>query len=89
MWGLERDPRATLQVEDGERYDELRGVMIEARAEIHSDAEVVTGLGVELFRRYTGVAEGEVIEGVRRSAGKRVAMQFVGQRTASWDHRRL
>ena len=28
---LERDPRATLQVEAGETYDQLRGVMIEAR----------------------------------------------------------
>ena len=25
---LERDPRATLQVEAGERYEELRGVML-------------------------------------------------------------
>ncbi len=32
---LERDPRATLQVEAGERYEELRGAMFEADVTIH------------------------------------------------------
>ncbi|HWF36675.1 MAG TPA: pyridoxamine 5'-phosphate oxidase family protein [Solirubrobacteraceae bacterium] len=39
---LERDPRATLQVEDGEEYAELRGVMVEAHTEILGDLEVIT-----------------------------------------------
>jgi len=86
---LERDPRATLQVEDGERYDELRGVMIEAHTEIHRGLEPVTELGVELLRRYTGAGEGELLDGVRQQAGKRVALRFVTYRTASWDHRKL
>jgi PPOX class probable F420-dependent enzyme len=86
---LERDARATLQVEDGASYEELRGVMIEARTEIHRDSELVTELGVELFRRYTGASRDELLEVVRRQAGKRVAMQFIGERTASWDHRKL
>src|ERR1700722_11771056 len=38
---LERDPRATLQVEDGEEYEHLRGVMLEARTEIHRDVNLV------------------------------------------------
>ena len=86
---LERDPRVTLQIEDGERYDELRGVMIEARTEIGRDAELVTELGVELFRRYTGASGDELLDMVTRQASKRVAMRFVAQRTASWDHRKL
>ena len=36
---LERDPRATLLVETGHEYGELRGVEIEAEAEIHRDLE--------------------------------------------------
>ena len=32
---LERDPRATVLVETGHEYGELRGAMIEAEAEIH------------------------------------------------------
>src|ERR1700745_2712528 len=38
---LERDPRATLQIEDGEQYQELRGVMIEAGTVIHRDVKEV------------------------------------------------
>src|SRR3990172_372878 len=38
---LERAPRATLLIETGYEYAELRGVMIEAEAEIHSDPETV------------------------------------------------
>ena len=34
---LERDPRATVLIETGHEYGELRGAMIEAEAEIHRD----------------------------------------------------
>ena len=51
---LERDPRATLQVEEGEQYHELRGVMIEAETVIHRETELVAGLGAELLARYGG-----------------------------------
>src|SRR4051794_41829033 len=36
---LERDPRATLQVEAGERYEELRGARFGAGVTIHRDPE--------------------------------------------------
>jgi len=86
---LERDPRATLQVEDGEQYHELRGIMIEASTAVHRDLELVTEFGVELLRRYSGAAGEELLEAVRAQASKRVALQFVPERTATWDHRKL
>ena len=87
---LERDPRATLQVESGESYDQLRGVMIEAETVLHSELEVVSSVGAELMARYAGGAVTPEIEaGVAAQAPKRVAMRFVAQRTASWDHRKL
>jgi PPOX class probable F420-dependent enzyme len=86
---LERDPRATLQLEDGERYEELRGVMVEAHTEIHPEIELVTEIGTALLGRYTGAAGRELRAGVRRQAAKRVAIQFIARRTASWDHRKL
>jgi PPOX class probable F420-dependent enzyme len=86
---LERDERATLQLEDGDRYQELRGVMIEARAVIHRDPEEVAGFGAELFARYGGVGSAELTDAVRAQAAKRVALQFVPHRVASWDHRKL
>jgi hypothetical protein len=87
---LERDARATLQIEDGHEYDQLRGLMIEAHATIHRETELVAGVGAELFGRYGSSAGGpEFMDIVRAQAAKRVALQFAGHRTASWDHRKL
>jgi general stress protein 26 len=86
---LERDARATLQVEAGEAYQELRGVMFECDTVIHRDTPVVQAFGEELFQRYTGGAGGSVSEMVAAQAPKRVALQFVERRRATWDHRKL
>jgi len=87
---LDRDPRATLQVETGESYDQLRGVMIEADAHIHRDPDAVAELGLALTERYSGgPPAAEAAEAIRRQAAKRVALQFTPRHTASWDHRKL
>lgn len=87
---LERDSRATLQIEDGEAYQELRGVMVQAMTVIHREVEAVAQTGAEIFRRYTADSLGEgFLEAVRAQAAKRVALQFVPERVASWDHRKL
>jgi Pyridoxamine 5'-phosphate oxidase len=90
---LERDPRATLQVEAGEQYDQLRGVMLETEVTIHTDVETVLGVGLEVFRRYAGGATGELADDVkamvRVQAAKRVAFAFTERRRTSWDHRKL
>ena len=49
---LERDPRATVEVEAGTEYDQLRGVMLKTNVTIHRDTSVVEKLGMELFDRY-------------------------------------
>lgn len=87
---LKRDPRATLQVEAGETYDELRGVMIEARARLHRDLPTVAELGGELMARYgDGLLTPEIKAAVQAQAAKRVALQFVPERVTSWDHGKL
>src|SRR5919198_6657158 len=88
---LERDPRATLLVETGHEYFELRGVEIEGEAEIHRDHDVVYELARELTLRYSdaGSIESEAAEALRAQAKKRVAVRFQARRVASWDHRKL
>jgi PPOX class probable F420-dependent enzyme len=87
---LERDPRASLQIEAGESYDELRGVLLECRVTIHRDIAAVTRLGLELLERYGGAdAPPSAVAAIRAQAAKRVALQFTIHRTASWDHRKL
>lgn len=94
---LERDPRATLQVEAGEQYQELRGVMLECDVAIHREPATISALGREIFARYASprgeppVADlpPEVAAMVDKQAVKRVALEFVELRRASWDHRKL
>jgi general stress protein 26 len=90
---LERDARATLQVEAGEEYHLLRGVMLVCETKVHHDTPTVAELGLEIFGRYVGDAQGHVGEGVRAmveaQAPKRVALQFVERARATWDHRKL
>ncbi len=89
---LERDPRATLLVEAGEEYMELRGVQIEAEAEIIRDPERVLDFGTDLTIRYSeGIdsIEGDAAEAMKAQAAKRVAIRFEAKRVASWDHRKL
>ncbi len=90
---LERDPRATLQIEDGEEYQLLRGVMLESDVIVHHDLDTVLGVGLDVFRRYAGGVTGdladEVTAMVTAQAAKRVAFQFTERRRASWDHRKL
>jgi PPOX class probable F420-dependent enzyme len=89
---LERDPRATLLVEAGVEYGELRGVMIEAEAELVRDAEQVVAFAKELTVRYSeGIesVEGDAAVALEAQAPKRVAIRFRPKRTASWDHGKL
>jgi PPOX class probable F420-dependent enzyme len=88
---LERDPRATLVVETGWEYGELRGVMIEAEAEVHRDLDTVYEAGRELSLRYSEGAslDTAAAEALRAQARKRVAVRFRPRRTATWDHRKL
>jgi nitroimidazol reductase NimA-like FMN-containing flavoprotein (pyridoxamine 5'-phosphate oxidase superfamily) len=94
---LEREPRATLQVEAGESYEQLRGVMLECDVVLHRELDVVKALGREIFARYAAPRGApaltelppEVGEMVDLQAAKRVALEFVELRRASWDHRKL
>jgi len=88
---LERDPRATLSVDDGVRYEELRGVMMECDVSIERDPERVAQRGLELFERYGpgGEPAPDVREMVLKQAQKRVALRFSPTRAVTWDHRKL
>jgi PPOX class probable F420-dependent enzyme len=87
---LERDPRCTLQVETGETYDQLRGVMLKATCVVHRDVETVAALGEEIARRYGGAEPSEDARAeLHRQAAKRVGLQFRRVDAATWDHRKL
>jgi PPOX class probable F420-dependent enzyme len=89
---LERDPRATLLIETGHEYTELRGVQIEAEAELIRDPDRVLDFAKELTVRYSeGIdsVEGDAAAALEAQAPKRVAIHFHPRRVSSWDHRKL
>jgi PPOX class probable F420-dependent enzyme len=85
---LERDPRATLLVEDGELYHELKGVMMECDVEIERDPIKVATYGIALFERFVPVDE-NVTSMVEGQAPKRIGLTFQPTRIVSWDHGKL
>jgi PPOX class probable F420-dependent enzyme len=86
---LERDPRATVGLEDGVRYHELRGVTFECDVLLSKDPADVERFGLELFERYAGELTDEIRAMVAAQAPKRVGLTFVPTRIVSWDHRKL
>lgn len=89
---LERDNRCTLLIEAGHEYQELRGIQIEAEAELIRDSEQVLDFAQELTLRYAdGIDEigDDAAAALQAQAPKRVAIHFKPIRTASWDHRKL
>jgi PPOX class probable F420-dependent enzyme len=91
---LERLPQATLQVEAGKAYHELRGAMFECDVEIVRDVSAVTAIGLALAVRYAdaGGPAGTSVEreaGVAKQAPKRVGLRFHPTRIVTWDHRKL
>ena len=86
---LGRDPRATLGIEDGVQYHELRGVMFECDVQVERDPVAVEKFGLELFGRYAGDLNDDIRAMVATQAQKRVGLTFVPTRMVSWDHRKL
>jgi nitroimidazol reductase NimA-like FMN-containing flavoprotein (pyridoxamine 5'-phosphate oxidase superfamily) len=94
---LERDPRATLQVEAGEAYEQLRGVMLECDVVVHREIGEVVRLGSEIMLRNAvdrdqappqELAQ-QARDAIAAQAPKRVGLEFVERRRVSWDHRKL
>ncbi|HXZ62660.1 MAG TPA: PPOX class F420-dependent oxidoreductase [Acidimicrobiales bacterium] len=86
---LRRDPRCTCLFEDGDCYEELRGVELVGQAEIIEDPDRLWELGVNVFERYNAPYTEELKPFVEAMLHKRVAIKLHVEKTVSWDHRKL
>jgi len=86
---LRRDPRITCLAEDGDVYDELRGVAVEGRAEVSEDPDLLWRVGVAVWERYHGPYAEDMRPFVEAMMRKRVAVRVRAERVRSWDHRKL
>ena len=88
---VERDARASLLVEHGEPYVDLRGVLVRGEARIVRDRDAVFELGKQVYQRYflprTGIAwENGPADNVERQSAKRVNLVLAVTELASWNH---
>jgi PPOX class probable F420-dependent enzyme len=86
---LTRDSRLTCMFEDGDYYEELRGVELVGRAELVDDPDKKWALGVNLFERYYGNYTDDLRPFVETMLNKRIVAKLNVERTVSWDHRKL
>ena len=91
---LKRDDRCAAVVESGERYEDLKGVLIQARAELVNDFDEVAGIGRDLYERYTQPLTGIPYDSgasqeIERQAHKRIGILLSLETLASWDHSKL
>lgn len=88
---LERDPRASLLIESGDRYAELKAVILYAEAEIVRDPEDVVQLmgRIQAAEPLAGSLDAAMSQQVRASIAKRVVLRFTPFRVVSWDHSKL
>lgn len=86
---LRRDPRLTCLMEEGDTYDQLRGVELVGRAEIVEEPERLMALGRSVFERYYGPFTDEAKPFVEAMLNKRIVVKLLVDRVVSWDHRKL
>lgn len=88
-----RNPKISVLAEDGRTYAELRGVMIQADAEVVDDPGLAAEVMFDMTTRYEGVdvraLGGDAMDAVRLRASKRAVLKVVPFRVMSWDHRKL
>jgi len=88
---LERDPRATLLVESGRSYEELKSVILYAETEIIHPGPAFEAARASFTKKtQTRTAHTpEMLAQIDESMKKRVCLRFTPTRTISWDHGKL
>ena len=87
-----RDPKATLLVESGTEYAQLKGVVIYARAEIIEDLDTAIDTLVKINTRGATIDAAQrqaLTAAVSKTAAKRAVIKFHPERYVSWDHSKL
>lgn len=87
---LQRDPRVTVLVADGDVYEKLRGVSVAGIATVIEDRDEVNAIGEAVFEKYwMPITDEAVREGVRAMGAKRLGVRISLDKVVSWDHSKL
>ena len=87
---LQRDPRVTVLVADGDVYEQLRGVSVAGTATVIEDRDEVNAIGEAVFEKYwMPITDEAVREGVHAMGAKRLGVRITLDKVVSWDHSKL
>jgi pantoate kinase len=87
---LRRNPKITAMLESGRGYAELKGLVIEADAEIIEDNAHTAMVMGRVGAKYNGLPiPTETSEQQMKAASKRVTVRIKPLRVVSWDHSKL
>ncbi len=88
---LERDPRATLLVESGAGYAELKSVVLYCNVEILDKPEdlAANAANMRVDQAMSDSLSDSMNEQVRAAMAKRVLLRLTPYRTISWDHSKI
>ena len=87
---LQRDPRVTVLVADGDVYEQLRGVSGAGTATVIEDRDEVNAIGEAVFEKYwMPITDEAVREGVHAMGAKRLGVRISLDKVVSWDHSKL
>lgn len=89
---FQRDPRATLLIESGEEYAQLKGLVAYATTEVIDDFDTVSDTLVKVNTKGMQVDQEQIeklLAAVASTAEKRVVLKFAPERFVSWDHAKL
>ncbi len=86
---LRRDPRMTCMFEDGDYYEELRGVELVGKAESSTTRTRCGSSGSTSSSATTGPTPRRCGPFVETMLNKRIVAKLNVERTVSWDHRKL
>jgi nitroimidazol reductase NimA-like FMN-containing flavoprotein (pyridoxamine 5'-phosphate oxidase superfamily) len=90
---LERDPRISCLVEDGEEYFDLRGVLVQGIARRIDDNEQIAAIGRKITSVVGGAMAGADAEAltqyVEHAARKRYGYSVEPSKIISWNHTKL
>ena len=89
---LRKDPRATLLIESGDAYEELKGLVVYTDVEFIEDVESIRHILKQITLQRSEIQKSDnkdISQGMLKTAEKRIGLKFTLTKILSWDHSKL
>lgn len=87
---LRRDPKISVMLESGKKYQELKGLVIEGEGELLEDVQFTARVMAQIGKKYNGIpVPMDTSEQALAVAAKRVIVRVKPVDLYSWDHGKL